>query len=33
MHRPQMLKIRLAAAAARKAGLLNPDIIYVDNYE
>lgn len=28
-----MLKIRLVAAAARKAGLLNPDIIYVDNYE
>lgn len=28
-----MLKIRLAAAATRKAGLLNPDIIRVDNYE
>jgi hypothetical protein len=28
-----MLKIRLAAFTARKAGLLNLDIIKVDNYE
>jgi hypothetical protein len=28
-----MLKIRLAAVATRKAGLLNPDIIRVDNVE
>jgi hypothetical protein len=28
-----MLTIHLAAAATRKAGLLNPEIIRVDNYE
>jgi hypothetical protein len=32
-RRTQMLKIHLASVAARKAGLLNPDIIKVDNYE
>jgi hypothetical protein len=31
--RTQVLKIRLAAAATRKAGLLNPDIVYVENYK
>jgi hypothetical protein len=33
VRRTQMLKIRLAADTARKAGLLNPEIIKVDNWE
>jgi hypothetical protein len=33
VRRTQMLKIRLATFTARKAGLLNLDIIKVDNYE